>query len=76
MIRGKVGNKIPTWCDACGPWNFVTEMALKMNTFEMTRPGNQIAFWSFCDSLPSAHIGLSQYVQEKKKKTEESSRPF
>ena len=43
MIRGKVGNKIPTWCDACGPWNFVTEMALKMNTFEMTRPGNQIA---------------------------------
>lgn len=43
QIRGKVGNKIPTWCDACGPWNFVTKMALRMNTFEMTRPGNQNA---------------------------------
>ena len=43
QIRGKVGHKIPTWCDTCGPWNFETEMALRMNTFEMIRPGNQNA---------------------------------
>lgn len=43
QIRGKGGNEIPTWCDACGPWNSVTEMALRMKTLGMTRPGNQNA---------------------------------
>lgn len=43
QIRKKRGNKIPIWYDACDPWNFVTEMALRTKTFGMTRPGDRSA---------------------------------
>lgn len=43
QIRKKRGNKIPIWYDACDPWNFVVEMALRKKTLRMTRSGNQHA---------------------------------
>lgn len=43
QIRKTRGNNIPMWYGACDPWNFVTEMVLRMTTSGLTRSGNENA---------------------------------
>lgn len=64
QIRKTRGNNIPMWYGACEPWNFVTEMVLRMTTSGLTRSGNENADKRFPESHAWTAFTISRCPKE------------